>query len=204
MALSAGTAVDSSIKAASSTLVASGGHAKTLSLLGSNVVVFYRFDNTEHARRQKVSAKPLTSLGHLETLMTLPVDMPVPMDSLSKKERVGVRKLPAGSIDRGHSSVIRQAVRPLHMDLVLVSTARPRQGLESATRFAPYCRRAVLLQRPAPRMDDYLNEASFYGVGVLVDTPAGLKTVLEPQAHRPKRHTAVAWSFVEDLYQRVF
>ncbi|MFE7128349.1 hypothetical protein [Streptomyces sp. NPDC057617] len=52
-------------------------------------------------------------------------------------------------------------------------------------------------------MDDLLNEASFYGVGVLVDSLSGVELVLEPRAYRPRRHTAAAWRFIEELYQRV-
>ncbi|WP_052745609.1 hypothetical protein [Allosalinactinospora lopnorensis] len=202
MATSLGTA-DGSLKAASDVLLPSSSKAKALSLLGSNVVVFYSVDATEHRRRRRVTAQPLTSLADLETLMSLPVDIPVPMSSLSATEHAGIGRLPAGAVGRDHSQVTRHAVRPLHVDLVVVRAARPRQGLEAATRFAPYCRRAVLLRRPAPRMDDYLNEASFYGVGVLVNSSAGPELVLEPQMHRPIRHTPAAWSFVETVYQRV-
>lgn len=203
MAISANTAVDNTIKAASGAVVHPGGHAKSLSILGSDVIVFYRFDATEHARRQEISAKPLTALGHLETLLTLPVDMPVPLESLSAKERARVRKLPTGSVGRDHSSISRHAVRPLTVDLVVVRATQPRQGLEAATRFAPYCSRAVFLERSAPCMDDFLNEASFYEVGVLLNASSGPEMPVAPQPHRPKRHTAAAWSFVESLYQRV-
>lgn len=203
MAVAASSAVGSSVRAASGALIHPGGHAKMLSLLGSDVLVFYRFDATEHARRRRVGMKALTGMGPLETLLTLPVDMSVPLDSLSTKDRAAVRRLPAGSADRDRRDVTRHAVRPLHVDLVVVTARQPRRGLEAATRFAPFCSRAVLLRRPAPRMDDLLNEASFYGVGVLVDSPSGVEMVLEPRAYRPQRHTAAAWRFIEELYQRV-
>ncbi|MFI5756815.1 hypothetical protein [Streptomyces sp. NPDC051569] len=203
MAVVAGSAVGSSVRAASGALVHPDGHAKKLSLLGSDALVFYRFDSTEHTRRQRAGIDALTGIGPLETLLTLPVDLPVPLDSLSAGDRAAVRRLPAGSADRDRYEVTRHAVRPLHVDLAVVIAEQPRRGLEAATRFAPFCSRAVLLRRPALRMDDFLNEASFYGVGVLLDSPSGIEMVLHPRAYRPKRHTAAAWNFTEELYQLV-
>lgn len=203
MAISANTAVGSSVRAASDALVPPGGHAEVFTLLGTTALVFYRLDLTEHVRRRSVAAGPVTDMGSLEALLTLPVDLPVRLDSLSPRDRAGVRRLPAGSADRDRRNVTRRAVRPLHVDLTVVTAEQPRQGVAAASRFAPYCSRAVLLQRPAQRMHDLLNEASFYGVGVLMDSPSGTEVVLEPRPYRPRRHTAAAWGFVEDLYQRV-
>uniref|UniRef100_UPI003C7BD782 hypothetical protein n=1 Tax=unclassified Streptomyces TaxID=2593676 RepID=UPI003C7BD782 len=197
------SALGRSVRAASGALVHAGGRAKTLSLLGTDALVFYRFDATEHTRRQRAAMADLTGLGPLETLLTLPVDIPVPLDSLNARDRAAVRRLPAGSVDRDRRTVTRHAVRPLHVDLAVVAAQQPRNALEAATRFAPFCSRAALLRRPAPRMDDFLNEASFYGVGVLVDSSSGIDMVLEPRPYRPRRHTAAAWNFTEELYQRV-
>ncbi|MFB4427077.1 hypothetical protein C5F59_039165 [Streptomyces sp. QL37] len=203
MTVVASSAVGRSVRAVSGALIHPGGHAKTLSLLGTDTLVFYRFDATEHARRQRAGMKALTGMARLETLLILPVDMPVPLGSLHARDRAAVRRLPAGSASRDRHEVTRHAVRPLHVDLAVVTAEQPRRGLEAATRFAPFCSRAVLLRRPAPRMDDFLNEASFYGVGVLVDSPSGIEMVLEPRLYRPQRHTAAAWNFTEELYQRV-
>lgn len=203
MAVVASSAVGRSVRAASGALVHAGGHAKTLSLLGTDALVFYRFDATEHARRQSAAMTALTGMQTLETLLTLPVDMPVPLDSLSAGHQAALRRLPAGSVHRDRREITRRAVRPLHVDLAVLTGQQPRHALEAATRFAPFCSRAVLLRRPAPRMDDFLNEASFYGVGVLLDSPCDIEMVLQPRPYRPQRHTAAAWNFTEELYQRV-
>ncbi|MFI7089617.1 hypothetical protein ACIBUR_39285 [Streptomyces anulatus] len=192
-----------SVRAASGALVPAGGHAETLFLLGSEVLVFYRFDATEYARRQGAGMTALTGMQMLETLLALPVDVPVLLDSFSAEDRAALRRLPAGSVDRDRREIARRAVRPLHVDLAVLTGQQPRQALEAAGRFAPFCSRAVLLRRPAPRMDDFLNEASFYGVGVLLDSPSGIDMVLQPRPYRPQRHTAAAWNFTEELYRRV-
>ncbi len=199
----AGTTGGSSIRAVSRALACLDVEADDLTVLGQRATMFYRFDPVEHRRRQSVSAQPLTAMESLEALLELPVGLPIPMESLCPDDRASVRRLPSTAVDREGGSVTRKAVRPLKVELALVRDTRPRQALEAATKFAPFCSRAVLLQRPAPRMDDYLNEASFYGVGVLLQTPSGIEVPLEPAEYRPKRHTAAAWRFVEKLYQLV-
>ncbi|MFJ1744351.1 hypothetical protein ACIOG4_37595 [Streptomyces microflavus] len=203
MEVVASSAVGRSVRVASGALVPVGGHAETLFLFGSEVLVFYRFDATEHARRQGAGMTALTGVQTLETLLALPVDVPVPLDSFSAGDRAALRRLPAGSVDRGRREIVRRAVRPLHVDLAVLTGQQPRRALEAASRFAPFCSRAVLLRRPAPRMDDFLNEASFYGAGVLLDSPSGIDMVLQPRPYRPQRHTAAAWNFTEKLYRRV-
>lgn len=203
MEVVASSAVGRSVKAASGALIPAGGHARTLFLLGTDALVFYRFDATEHARRQSDGMTALTGMEALETLLGLPVDMPVLLDSLSAGDRAALRRLPAGSVHRDRREIARRAVRPLHVDLAVLTGQQPRRALEAAARFAPFCSRAVLLRRAAPRMDDFLNEASFSGVGVLLDSPSGIDMVLQPRPYRPRRHTAAAWNFTEELYRRV-
>lgn len=162
----------------------------------AGAVLYYRFDTTEHARRQHAAAAPL-KVAALETLLSLPVDMGVPLASLSASERARVHQLPAGAATIADGQVTRRAVRPLVVDLAAVP-GPPRKALEQASRFAPFCARAAVLARPARRMCDYLNEAAFWGVGVVV----GGELVLEPSPWRPQRHTAAGWRFVEQVYER--
>lgn len=61
----------------------------------------------------------------------------------------------------------------------------------------------MLLSRRPARLDEVLAEADFYGIGVLIDMGDEIEMALEPEPYRPQRHTAAAWRFVEELYQRV-
>ncbi|GAA1766348.1 hypothetical protein [Streptomonospora arabica] len=182
------------------TTITSAAHPDSLTLPWSPIVadatLYYRFDATEHARRQQTAAAPLT-VAALETLMSLPLDMGVSLASLTASERARVHQLPAGAATIADGHVTRRAVRPLVVDLAAVS-GPPRKALEQASRFAPFCARLAVLARPARHMCDYLNEAAFWGVGVAV---AG-ELVLEPSPWRPQRHTVAGWRFVEQVYER--
>jgi len=192
-----------SVRAASRTLLEPGGQARAVSVLGAEALCFYRLDKTEHARREQASAARLDHLADLERLLALPVGIPVPLGVLDQTVRRAVRALPAGAVDRDRKTVTRRAVRPLQVDLAVVRASNWRQGLERAGRFAPFCRRAMLLDRHPVHLDEALVEANFYGIGVFLVSGDDVELVLEPEEYRPPRHTAAAWWFVEDLYQRL-
>lgn len=192
-----------SVRAASRTLLEPGGQARTVSVLGAEALCFYRLEEAEHARRERVSAARLDHMADLECLLTLPVGFSVPLQSLDRSERRSVRALPTGASDCDRKAVVRRAVRPLQVDLAVVRASTWRQGLERAGRFAPFCRRAMLLDRRPADLDEILVEADFYGIGVFLASGNDVELVLEPEDYRPHRHTAAAWWFVEDLYQRV-
>ncbi len=203
MATSANSLTGGCVEAASAALLRPGTQTRVLSLEGVQTLCFYRLDEVEHPRRERVSAARLDCLGALEMLLTLPAGVPVPMASLDRQGRRKVQTLPAGSVVRDAETVTRQAVRPLRVDLAVVHAANWRKGLERAGRIAPFCRRAMVLdQRPA-HWQEALMESDFYGVGIFVGSGDDLEMVLEPREHRPPRHTAAAWWYIEELYQRV-
>lgn len=206
MATLASPSVGTSVRAASAALLDSTARCISLQLMGSQTLVFYRPDETECARRLKTSAARLDSLGALQTLLELPVGLPVQRATLSPRLQAAVRRLPAGAADLDQRDVVRRAVRPLVVDLVVVraTAAGWRDGLRRASRFAPFCRRALVLDGFPSARDDMLMEAAFYGIGVLVCTDAdGTVMVLEPRSYRPQRHTPAAWCFTEELHQQL-
>lgn len=192
-----------SVREASRALLKPGGQARTVSVFGTEALCFYRLNEDEHARREEVSAARVDKLPDLECLLTLPVDVPVPLQSLDSPARRAVQRLPSGAVERDRKTVTRRAVRPLHVDLAVVRASGWSQGLERAGQFAPFCRRAMLLDRLPARLDEVLVEADFYGIGVFVASGDEVELVLEPEDYRPPRHTAAAWWFVEDVYQRL-
>ncbi|MET8658372.1 hypothetical protein [Streptomyces griseus] len=198
-----GSVLDGSVKTVSAQLVGQGGKTAFTQVIGEKALFFYRLAPAEDERRREVGAERLDRRHPLETLLSLPVGMPVPLASLDQHERRALRSLPAGAADRDRRTVTRRAVRPLQVDLAVVPASGWRQGLERAGRFAPFCRRAMLLSRRPARLDEVLAEADFYGIGVLIDMGDKIEMALEPEPYRPQRHTAAAWRFVEELYQRV-
>ncbi|GGX70068.1 hypothetical protein GCM10010358_25730 [Streptomyces minutiscleroticus] len=131
-------------------------------------------------------------MADLESLLTLPVGMPVSLEMLDPPARRAVRALPVGAVERDENSVIRRAVRSLQVDLAVVRAPGWRTGLEQAARFSPFCRRTVLLDRRPPRPEQVLAEVGFYGVGAVVPVDDNVELVLEPERYRPLRHTAAA------------
>ena len=65
----------------------------------------------------------------------------------------------------------RHAVRPLTVDLALVSTPDWRTGLEFAGRFAPFYSRAIVLPRTPRDLHALRARAYFYAIGVVVADP---------------------------------
>ncbi|MGQ4374789.1 hypothetical protein ACN6K9_001660 [Streptomyces sp. SAS_267] len=201
MATLANSVIDRSMRTASAALLETGTQTQVASLQGVEALFFHRLDAAEHARRKHAGAARLDRIAALETLLALPVDIPVLLTQLDAGQRRAVRALPAGCADRDRTTVTRRAVRPASIDLAVVRASGWRQGLRDAGRFAPFCRRAMLLTRQPSQMDEALAEADFYGIGVFLTRGDGVEMMLEPAPYRPARHTAAAWCFVEELYQ---
>jgi len=191
------------VREASRALLPPGASAHPVRLWGTEALLFRRLDAREDERRRTAGAARLDYIGHLETLMALPVDLPVPLRSLDPGMRKKIRSLPQGAVEIDRHHVTRRAVRPMRPELAVVKAVGWRAGLEKAGRFAPVCRRAMLLERDVPGLDDLLVEAAYYGVGVLAPRSGGLEMIAEPQEFRPARHTAAAWLLVEEIYQHV-
>src|SRR4051812_38154538 len=117
-----------SVRAASRALLEPGGQARTVSVFGSEALCFYRLDEAEHARREQVPVARLDHMADLECLLTLPVGIPVPLESLDSAARRAVRLLPTGAADRERTTVTRRAVRPLRVDLAVVRASGWHQG----------------------------------------------------------------------------
>lgn len=193
------------VEQASAGLLEPGATAVPLALKGSDALVFYRCDRPEQQRRLGIGAQRLDRINALTALLQLPVDQSVPVASLTARLAAAVRQLPYGAAELHDGAVRRRAVRPLTVDLVVVRSpaAAWRDGLARAGRFAPFARRALLVDPPAAERDDLLMQAAFYGIGILAPAPSGADLVLEPRAYRPRRHTPAAWCFVEELHQRL-
>lgn len=191
------------VREASRALLAPGATAHAVRLWGTDALVFRRLDEREHERRRAADAGRLDAIGHLETLMALPVDLPVPLRSLDPVLHRKLRGLPAGAVEVDRHRVTRRAVRPMRPELAVVKASGWRDGLEKAGRFAPVCRRAMLLEHEPAGLEDLLIEASYYGIGVFVPRDGGLEMAAAPEEFRPARHTAAAWLPVEEMYQRI-
>lgn len=192
------------VRSAVAGLLPEGCDMTPMRLCRADCQVFYRLDHVEHERRTAAQAGRLDSFRPLEALMNLPVGETVPRSSLSPEMRPEIRRMPVGSAAIDWSSVTRLAVRPLRVDLIVAHAKTFRSGLQRASQFAPYTRRAMLLEKVPQKLDDKLFEADFYGVGVMVpDGDGGVRMLLEPAPWRAIRHTTAGWCFAEEVYRKM-
>jgi len=194
---------DTSVHAAVAALLPAGCEMAPLRLHAADCLVFHSLDRTEHGRRVVADAAWLDDFRPLEVLMNLPVGERVERASLGTAMRPEIRRLPKGCADVDRQSVTRLAVRPLRVDLIVARAKTFRVGLHAASQFAPFSRRAMLLEKAPRKLDEKLFEADFWGVGVLVAGEGGVRMLLEPAEYKAIRHTTAAWRFAEQVYRLV-
>ncbi|GHJ34299.1 hypothetical protein ACFV4E_22805 [Streptomyces hygroscopicus] len=173
----------------------------------SGATLHLAIDPAEHQRRQAAGIGPVTGhgFGGLDHLMALPAGMPVPLDSLTKEQQKYVRRAPNAIVTVKDGKVTRHAIRPCRVAMATVRyDTTYKMALDSASRFAPFCARQVIVKRlpkdAFARIND-LAEFDFYGIGIILEKPDGsLETVVEPRPWIPKRHTPAGWWFAERAY----
>jgi len=172
-------------------------------VLGRPTAVMYRSDAGESRRRRETGLVAITRMDLLDLLLSLPCERPVPCRSLTGRERRLLRSLPAGSIEIGNGTVIRRAVVPLTVELAAVRAYDWRRGLDQASLLAPFCSRAVVLERVPDDVDALLAEAAYYGVGVVVVQAAEVRVLADPEPFSRQGHKAAGWWFAEEIYAQV-
>lgn len=179
-----------------------GLRSTAMGIFGTEALICYRLDEVEHTRRLHAEAGALASADVLELLLGLPVGMPVPLTSLTGRERDALRSAPAGSVVVHGAQVTRHAVAPVAVELALVGARTWRHGLEVAGRFTPFCARAMVLSDHPADLDQLRVQADFYGVGVIVSTEQITEVLVEPTPFRRVRFTGAGWQFLERVYRQ--
>ena len=183
-------------------LVPDGAVFSKFNLLGTQVVLAYRVDAAEMHRRCSVGCSSIQSSDQLETLMSLPIGLPVPVHALMPREQRQIDRLCKGAVSRDGDHVIRRAVSPLRVDLAVVPAKTWRSGLELAGRFAPFAARMMWLSRMPADQDDMRAAVRQFGIGVAVDVDGGAEVILDPAPYVRKRHTAAGWQFIEQVFEQ--
>lgn len=158
-------------------------------------------DPIEHQRRQVEGLRGITGWRVLDLLMELPVGEPVPIGMLDSGKRPLLRKLAGAALITG-DTVTRQAVRPCRVLRAVVTGSATRESLARTGGFAPFCARTLAIAQP-PRRKDFLAEADFYGIGVVLDQAGRREVLVRERPWIPQRHTVAGWRFVEQQYARV-
>jgi hypothetical protein len=190
-------------RAASATVLANEGRRTLMSIRGTEALICYRLNDSEHARRQRAGTGAIVSADVLELLLSLPVALPVPIAALTDRERAALNLAPPGAVTRSYGQVTRHAAAPVAVELALIAARSWRTGLEVAGRFAPFCSRAMVLRRPPANRADVRLQAGFYGVGVIVVEDLETEVLVSPAPFQRHRFTAAGWRFLEEVYRRV-
>ncbi len=172
-------------------------------ILRTQALLGYRLNEQEVTRRQARQLGSISSPDILDLLMDLPLGLPVPMKSLTRRERSALRSAPPGAVSIADGEVTREAVAPVAVDFAIVPARTWRAGLEIAGRFAPFCMRIMVLNRRPCNDNDVRSEASYYGIGVVVADQRGTDVLAEPAPFRRRRFTVAGWQFLENVYHRV-
>lgn len=172
-------------------------------IMGTEALICYQFHDSEHARRRRAGPGTISSADVLELLLSLPIGMPVPVASLTGRERAALKSAPRGAVSVCDGQVTRHAMAPVMVELALVVARTWRDGLEVAGRFTPFCARAMVLRRRPADLVGVQLQAGFYGVGVIVVDDQSAEMLVEPAPFQRLRFTAAGWRFLEDVYRTV-
>lgn len=107
-----------------------------------------------------------------------------------------------GAVVRRGGLIIRQAIHPVHIDMVFVPGRSWESAMERAERFTPFAARSVVVDGGLRRRDDAVMRADFFGIGLFVVRD----DVVEAVVSRPfvrRRHTVAGWKFLEDVYRQL-
>ncbi|MBT2407991.1 MULTISPECIES: hypothetical protein [unclassified Streptomyces] len=147
---------------------------------GAEAVVAYRRDARECARRATAGMPALTRPDVLDLLMALPVGEPVPVDSLSERERRVLKSLPKAVVRRD-GTITRKAMRPVRIDMVFVPGRSWEAAMEKAERFTPFSARTALADGVLRRKDDAVLRADFHGIGLFAVRGDAVDVVVPPR-----------------------
>lgn len=159
-----------------------------------------RVDAGEHLRRRSYGLGALTGRTRLADLLELPVGLGVPVGRLPGDTQSRLRRCPPGVVNEDRGEFIRLLVRPCTVTHIVVTAETWRAALPVLDRYAPFAQRHVALPR-GEAIDPYVcYAAERFGIGVRDHDG---EQIIEAETFVVRRFSAVGWSFVERMYERV-
>jgi hypothetical protein len=179
----------------------SGAPVTGVRLLDAEVDVLVVADAQEHRRRVAARAESLSDLEVVSVLANLPRWEPVPLRTLSARERRVVSRAPHGCLDIEAGAVTRLAGPPLSAVLAVVHDDDWDRGLNTASRFAPVATRVLVLDSEPAELPLVVNEAAEYGIGLAVTAGTSVQMAVLPECWRENYFTPGGWLFREQAYR---
>lgn len=170
---------------------------------GVRAYVFYRLEQSEVARRQAAEHFSLPDeLPVFRFLLTLPLNVGVPVRSLAERERKVLGQLPPGSVRFQGGTVERLAAVPLRADLAVVSArSLSKRVMARAGRLCAYMTTGVWVR--APRVDSLrVLESQSLPAGVILEEREGDPRLLVAPRHlNVVAQTPSGWRCMEQIYR---
>lgn len=172
--------------------------ASAVRLRGLDVVIDLQVDGAELAfRRVHALDLCLTDVAALGALLQIPALASTPLVALPAAARNVARRWPR-LVEEVDGDRVRRRVSPIaHVDMVTLFTSRWRKGLREIGRFAPYSARLLQLPAEPSDLDMLCMEATYWGVGVRLESSKGWHEVVHPAPFTPARYTGASWVFAE-------
>jgi hypothetical protein len=170
-------------------------------LLDAEVDLLVVADEAEHIRRTTVQAGALANWDVLRVLTGLPRWEPVPLRSLTSRERTTVRNAPDGAVEITDGNVTRLAGPPVAGVLAVVTDTDWDRGLNVASRFAPVATRVLVLANEPSDLPVAAAEAAEYGIGLALRTAESLRMIVAAELWRENYFSPGSWLFREQAYQ---
>jgi hypothetical protein len=170
-----------------------------------SAVLAYRLDLGEHIRRREAGLVAVTRLDWLHIMLSLPAGMPVRLDALPLSSQQILKDLPPGCVQLPDESVVRQLVRPVRVELAVVTAENDdwQAGIEKAGAFTGYCTRILAIAGMPGSMPQACAEAARHGVGLVVDADGSPAAAVPAVRFTPGAHTAAGWRFAEQVYEEI-
>jgi hypothetical protein len=183
-------------------LVSPGAAVAGFHVMGQSVAVAYVLDNGEDRRRTLAGLGAVVRLDLLDVLLALPLGLPVPVRSLSRREASLIADLPTGCVEVAEDQVIRRAVPPLRVEVAVGAARDWRKGLDRLSSLVPFCSSVLALAKAPEDRDDLMTEAAFCGIGVVVAAPEW-RVLVKPEPFVKRFHKPAGWWFAEETYRQV-
>jgi hypothetical protein len=175
----------------------------TTQILGVRVVLTVVVNRDEWRRRADTRCAAITRTDVLDALLGLPLGIPVAVADLTDRERQAVNRLPNSLVQHRGYDVIRRVERVVNVKHAAVKAREWRGGLAQAGRFAPWCSRSIVLSTRPTNEAEAAMQASYYGIGIVVETGTGRVTLVEPEPWVNHRVTPAGWWFTEEVYEQM-
>jgi hypothetical protein len=171
-------------------------------VFGSTIKAEFVLHDSELARRAHFDLGAVADAATITALAGLPAGEGISWAALSRSDQRTLRRSAPGCVERAGSTVTRLLRQPITVQMVTLTARAAQTALQTASKFAPYCQRTVVLPRGAITECVRL-EAAFYGIGLALPTDGEHEYVVDPAPFRIERWTWAWWLFQERAWAQL-